>query len=89
MRLLGMRVPRGPGPATSANPANLTPREAQVLRLVAKGSTNQEIAAQLFRSERTVEHHVSAILAKLGARNRLEAARAAVELGLAEPSGPN
>jgi DNA-binding NarL/FixJ family response regulator len=62
-----------------ANPAGLTRREQEVLVHVARGATNEAIAATLHLSERTVEHHVSAILAKLGARNRagaVEAARA-------------
>jgi len=84
MRALGHRVPRGPSPTTAANPANLTRREAQILKLLAEGKTNQEIAGDLFRSVRTVDHHVSAILAKLEASNRVEAARRAVELGLLE-----
>ncbi|MFC1463630.1 MAG: response regulator [Candidatus Brachytrichaceae bacterium NZ_4S206] len=59
----------------------LTPREAQVLRLMAEGKTNKEIAAQLAITERTVKFHVGAILGKLGAGNRTEAVRRAAQLG--------
>jgi DNA-binding NarL/FixJ family response regulator len=75
-------VARGPRPATRANPANLTARELEVLALVAEGLRNADIAQRLFISAKTVEHHVSAILSKLGARTRSEAARAAARLGI-------
>jgi DNA-binding NarL/FixJ family response regulator len=76
-------VPRGPRPATRENPANLTARELEVLELVAKGLRNAEIAARLVVSEKTVDHHVSAILRKLNVRTRAEAGAEAVSLGLA------
>ncbi len=63
----------------------LTPRELEVLSLVARGSTNADIAADLFITERTVKFHVGSILAKLGAQNRTEAARTGGRLGLIEP----
>lgn len=84
MRDLGHRVPRGPTPVTAANPGNLTRREAQIVKLLAEGMTNQEIADKLFRSVRTVDHHVSAILAKLEAGNRVAAIQAAKRLGLVD-----
>jgi DNA-binding NarL/FixJ family response regulator len=55
------------------------------LRLIADGLTNSEIAAQLFVSGKTVEHHVSRVLGKLGVPSRREAARAARELDVATP----
>ena len=85
LRSLGERVPRGARASTRANPAGLTSREVEVLRLVATGLTNGEIAAQLFVSDRTVEHHVSRVLGKLGVTSRRDAARAARELDLAMP----
>ena len=84
LRELGVRdQTRGPRAATRNNPANLTDREMQVLALVAEGLRNAEIAERLYISAKTVDHHVSAILAKLGARNRGEAAKLAASLGRA------
>jgi DNA-binding NarL/FixJ family response regulator len=77
-------VPRGPRAATRQNPANLTARELDVLALVAEGLRNAQIAERLFLSEKTVGHHVSAILRKLDARTRGEASAQAVRLGLVE-----
>jgi DNA-binding CsgD family transcriptional regulator/tetratricopeptide (TPR) repeat protein len=83
LRELGARgLPRGPRAATRTNPANLTPRELEVLGLVAGGLTNGEIAQRLFLSEKTVGHHVSAVLRKLGVRSRGQASAEAVRLGL-------
>jgi DNA-binding NarL/FixJ family response regulator len=75
-------VPRGPRPTTRENPAQLTARELEVLALVADGLRNREIAERLFLSPKTVAHHVSAILRKLGARSRSEAGAHAAQLGL-------
>lgn len=76
MRELGFGgVPRGPRAATRANPAQLTPRELEVLSLMREGRRNAEIADRLFLSPKTVEHHVSSILDKLGATSRTEAIR--------------
>jgi len=77
MRELGLRVPQGPRQATRANPAGLTTRQLDVLNLLGEGLTNAEIADRLVVSPRTVEHHVAAVLTKLGARTRREAARRA------------
>jgi DNA-binding CsgD family transcriptional regulator/tetratricopeptide (TPR) repeat protein len=79
------RVPRGPRPATVANPAGLTARQLDVLELVAVGMPNAAIATKLSLSVRTVDHHVSAVLAKLGVGSRAEVAAAAARLGVGRP----
>jgi DNA-binding NarL/FixJ family response regulator len=66
----------------SPNDSNLTPREREVLDLMARGLANKQIAARLGISERTVKFHVSAVFAKLGASNRTEAVARAARLGL-------
>jgi DNA-binding CsgD family transcriptional regulator len=84
MRERGVRsIPAGPHAATRAHPLGLTRREHEVLDLIVDGRTNAEIAGQLFISAKTVDHHVSAVLAKLGAPSRGAAASKAVRLGLA------
>ena len=80
MRELDIRVPHGPRKATRANPAGLTARQLEVLALIAEGLTNAEIAERLVVSQRTAEHHVAAVLTKLGATTRREAALRAAEL---------
>ena len=82
LRDLGIRVPLGPRQTTRANPAGLTARQLEVLNLLLDGLTNAEIAERLVVSPRTAEHHVAAVLTKLGAPTRREAARRASELRL-------
>ena len=77
-------VRRGPRRTTRANPANLTARELDVLALLASGMRNAEVAERLFLSRRTVDHHVSSILRKLGAGSRGEAVATAARLGVLE-----
>jgi DNA-binding NarL/FixJ family response regulator len=77
------QVPQRPRASTRANPAGLTNRQLDVARLVARGFTNAEIAARLFISAKTADHHVSAVLAKLGMPNRRAVVVRAGELGLA------
>jgi DNA-binding CsgD family transcriptional regulator len=85
MHELGVRnVPRGPRPSTRANPAGLTARQLEVLQLLAQDLTNAEIGERLYVSPKTVDHHVSAILAKLAVPTRGEAARIGAEMGLVD-----
>ena len=83
----GSRAMRGPRRSTLAHPAGLTRREHEVLEQLATGATNPAIAAALHLSERTVAHHVSAILAKLGAATRLAAIELARSRGLLSQDG--
>jgi DNA-binding CsgD family transcriptional regulator len=66
-------IPRGPRRSTAVHPAGLTNRQSEVLALVADGLTNAEIAERLFVSAKTVEHHMSAVFAKLGVSSRRDA----------------
>jgi DNA-binding CsgD family transcriptional regulator/tetratricopeptide (TPR) repeat protein len=83
LRERGIRdVSVGPRVSTRENPAGLTRRELEVLSLLVEGLRNRQIAAQLFLSEKTVDHHVSAILRKLGVGTRGQAVAEAARLGI-------
>ncbi len=83
LRTRGVRVSRSSALAPRpARPSGLSEREVEVLRLVAAGFTNPQIAATLYISRKTAEHHVSNILTKLGVASRTEAAAASVRLGI-------
>ena len=83
LRASGVRgIPRGPRPSTRENPAGLTSRQMEVLALLVDGLSNTDIAERLYISSKTVDHHVSAILAKLDAHTRAEAAAIAFHRGL-------
>ena len=83
LRDRGVRgVPRGPRETTRSNPKGLSEKEFEVLALLVEGCSNAGIAARLHRSTKTIDHHVSAILAKLEVHSRAEAITAAFGLGL-------
>ena len=83
LRRLGVRsIPSGVRSTTKAHPAGLTRRQQEVLALVCEGLSNEEIAGRLFVSVKTTEHHVSAVLGKLGVTSRKAAAAEANRLGL-------
>lgn len=85
LRARGVRsIPRGAQERTRQNPYGMTNRQLKVLGLLAEGHRNADIARRLFVAEKTVDHHVSAVLAKLGVRSRGEAVAAANRLGLCE-----
>jgi DNA-binding CsgD family transcriptional regulator len=90
LRERGVRnIPRGSQERTRQNPHHLTRRQLQVLALLAEGCRNAEIANRLFVAEKTIDHHVSAVLEKLQVRSRGEAAAIANQLGLGVPARPN
>jgi DNA-binding NarL/FixJ family response regulator len=76
--------PVAPGRADTPPPGDLTPREVEVLKLIAAGMSNAEIAAALVLSDATVKTHINHVFAKTGARDRAQAVRYAYERGLAE-----
>ncbi|MDT4986950.1 MAG: hypothetical protein QOI74_1044, partial [Micromonosporaceae bacterium] len=76
------RIPRGPVEGTRQNPAGLTERQLDVLRLLGQNLTNAEIAERLVLSVRTVDAHVAAVFAKLGLHSRRDVAARAAELGV-------
>jgi DNA-binding NarL/FixJ family response regulator len=76
-------------PGAAPGDDDLTPREAEVLRLIAAGASNREIARALFVSEATVKTHVNRIFAKTGSRDRVQAMRYAYAHGYAEPAPPS
>jgi DNA-binding NarL/FixJ family response regulator len=78
-----VQLPPRPRASTRANPAGLTNRQLDVAKLVARGLTNAEIADRLFISPKTTDHHVSAVLTKLGIPSRRAVIVQASELGLA------
>ena len=85
LRASGVRsIPRGAQERTRQNPCGMTNRQLRVLGLLVEGRRNADIARRLFVAEKTVDHHVSAVLAKLGVRSRGEAVAAATKLGLCE-----
>ena len=85
LRAIGARsIPVGPNTATRSHPLGLTKREQEVLDLIRTGHTNAGIAEKLVLSTKTVDHHVSAILRKLGVPNRAAAAHRASVRDFAE-----
>jgi DNA-binding CsgD family transcriptional regulator/tetratricopeptide (TPR) repeat protein len=83
LRELGVKgIPRGPHESTRSNAAGLTRREIEIARLISDGLRNNEIAERLFLSPKTVDHHVSSVLSKLGVRTRTQVGREAESRGL-------
>lgn len=88
MKALGVKaIPRGPRLTTRTAPAGLTAREQEVLALLSEGLPDREISRRLFISERTVHHHVSAVLSKIGVTSRTAAAREAARMGIGNLTG--
>jgi len=87
MKAFGMTaIPRAPRTAGRTGPAGLTAREQQVLALLSQGLRDREISRRLFISERTVHHHVSTVLAKIGVSSRTAAVLQAARMGIQTPA---
>jgi DNA-binding NarL/FixJ family response regulator len=86
-RLLSAAVRAPAAPSGDPDEGDLTPRESDVLRLIAAGKSNREIARALFVSEATVKTHINRIFAKTGSRDRTQAMRYAYTHGYADPPG--
>jgi DNA-binding CsgD family transcriptional regulator/tetratricopeptide (TPR) repeat protein/tRNA A37 threonylcarbamoyladenosine biosynthesis protein TsaE len=85
MKAMGIKkIPRGQRESTKSNPANLTERQIEVLKLLRDGLQNKEIADKLFISPKTVDHHVSAILSQLGVASRAKAVLEAIRMEIME-----
>jgi DNA-binding NarL/FixJ family response regulator len=80
-------ITRGVRTSTRGHPCGLTAAEMKILALMSEGLRNADIAERLHRSVRTVDHHVAAVLAKLGVATRIEAVRRAEREGWFAPSG--
>ncbi len=87
LRQAGENAPPAPSRRTKQQPAGLTRRQVEVLRLIADGLSNGEIAAREHLAKKTVEHHVSAIFTKLGVSSRTAAVARARDLGALENGG--
>jgi len=89
LRELGVKgIPRGPHESTRSNAAGLTRREIEIARLISDGLRNSEIAARLFVSPKTVDHHVSSVLSKLGLKVRSQVRGEAERWGLLKNGEP-
>jgi DNA-binding CsgD family transcriptional regulator len=89
LRELGVKnIPRGPHESTRSNSAGLTRREIEIVQLLSDGLRNSEIAERLFLSPKTVDHHVSAVLSKLGVKTRASVRNEAEQLGLLKNGEP-
>jgi DNA-binding CsgD family transcriptional regulator len=89
LRELGVKgIPRGPHESTRSNPAGLTRREIEIAKLISDGLRNNDIAERLFLSPKTVDHHVSSILSKLGVKTRAQVGREVERRGLAQNREP-